>query len=481
MLYRLVHDHGLWMDGNLILNQQKDVMNKELLEIVFDNVYNGIYIVDGKGVTIGVNRTFEEMSGITNSELVGKNLYDLVGENNYFSGSASLLVLEHKRPVTATYSTKTNRKLLVKGRPIFDAQGELRYIINTIWDLTVVQYSQQIDADTARNQMLAEEDIITCSDRMMHVIDLALRVAGTDSTILLTGESGVGKSLLAKMVHRTSDRKTQQMMQINCAAIPETLIESELFGYEGGSFTGADKKGKPGLFEMANGGTVFLDEISELPVHLQSKLLGVIQDQEFFRVGGRKVNKVDVRLIAATNKDLAALVAEGKFREDLYYRLNVVPISIPPLRERREDIPALVQYFTEKYNRKYNSYKKFSETLINRMVAMTWKGNIRELENTVERSIVTSPSDLIIWDQHDTPTLGTDPAGGATLKQMLNTHEQEILRKAYRQHGTTRRVAAALGISQASAARKLKFLRADENIPVPPGPDSIDPKKKTRV
>jgi PAS domain S-box-containing protein len=438
-------------------------MDKRLLEIVFDNVYNGIYIVDGRGVTLGVNKTFEEMSGITNAELVGKSLYDLVGENNYFSGSASLLVIEHKRPVTATYSTKTNRKLLVKGRPIFDAAGEIKYIINTIWDLTVVQYSQQIDADTARNQMLAEEDIITCSDRMSHVIDLALRVANTDSTILLTGESGVGKTLLAKMIHRTSDRKTQQMMQINCAAIPETLIESELFGYEGGSFTGADRKGKPGLFEMADNGTVFLDEVSELPLHLQSKLLGVIQDHEFFRVGGRKTHAVNVRIIAATNKDLATLVADGKFREDLFYRLNVVPIVIPPLRERREDIPALIRYFTDKYNRKYNSYKKFSESLIDRMVGMAWKGNIRELENTVERSIVTSPVDHILWEKLGSATIETAQDSGATLKQRLLKHEQEMLLKAHQQYGTTRRVAAALGISQASAARKLKELRKLED------------------
>jgi PAS domain S-box-containing protein/TyrR family helix-turn-helix protein len=435
-------------------------MDQELLQIVFDNVYNGIYIVDGRGVTIGVNRTFEEMSGISNAELVGRNLRDLVGKNNYFSGSASLLVMEHKRPVTATYSTKTNRKLLVKGRPIFDRDGEIRYIINTIWDLTVVQYSRPIDADTARSQMLVEEDIITCSERMMQVIDLALRVANTDSTILLTGESGVGKSLLAKMVHRAGDRKNRPLMQINCAAIPEALIESELFGYEGGAFTGAERKGKPGLFEMADGGTVFLDEISELPLHLQSKLLGVIQDHEFFPVGGRKLRHVDVRIIAASNKNLSDRVAEGKFREDLYYRLNVVPIHIPPLRERREDIPALVSYFTEKYNRKYNSYKKFSESLLNRMVGMAWKGNIRELENSVERSIVTSAGDHIVWGQDD-PDQELSLPEGTTLKQILRTHEQQILRKAYRLYGTTRRVAAALGISQAGAARKLKMLGKD--------------------
>jgi len=434
-------------------------LDSELFEIVFNNVYNGIYIVDGKGVTIRVNRTFEEMSGISNDEIAGRSLYDLVGEDNYFSGSASLIVLERKAPVTATYSTSTNRKLLVKGRPIFDDAGEIRYIINTIWDLTVVHYNKEIDSDTARDQLLVEEDIITCSDRMMNVIDLALRVAGTSSTILLTGESGVGKSLLAKMVHRTSDRKEKPILQINCAAIPESLIESELFGYEGGSFTGADRKGKPGLFEMADGGTVFLDEVSELPLHIQTKLLGVIQDKEFYKVGGRKVHSVDVRLIAATNRDLGQQVAQGLFREDLYYRLNVVPLQLPPLRERREDIPVLINHFVDKYNRKYNNYKRLSESLIQHLTVQPWPGNIRELENAVERIIVTTPGEYITLDQ---VLPGGDKKGyrdGRSLKEMLAEAEVEILLQAMRRHRTTREVAAALGISQASAARKMKEAR----------------------
>jgi PAS domain S-box-containing protein len=433
-------------------------MDKKLHEIIFDNLYNGIFVVDGKGVTIGVNKTFEEMSGFTNAELVGRSLYDLVGKDNYFSGSASLLVLERKCPVTATYSTSTNRKLLVKGRPIFNAAGDIEYVINTIWDLTVVQYSQQIDADTARNQRLSEDDIVTCSDKMMEIIDLALRVAATDSTILLNGESGVGKSLLARTIHRSSERKTKALMQINCAAIPENLIESELFGYEAGAFTGADHKGKPGLLEMAEDGTVFLDEISELPIHLQSKLLGVIQDKEFYRVGGRKVQHANIRLIAATNKNLAEQVSLGLFREDLFYRLNVVPITIPPLRERREDIPTLIHHFSEKYNRKYNSYKRFSESLINQLVGMTWKGNIRELENLIERCIVTTIGDLITPDKAQIPGVTAALSSGQRLKDILAEREREILLQTQEQYKTSRRVASVLGISQASAARKLKCI-----------------------
>jgi PAS domain S-box-containing protein len=429
-------------------------MDQELLEIVFDNVYNGIYLVDGQGKTLAVNRTFEEMSGIRAEELIGRSLYELVGKDNYFTGSASLLVLERKAPVTATYSTSTGRKLLVKGRPIFDARGEIRYIVNTIWDLTVVQYQQPIDDDTARDHLVAEEDLIACSAAMRQVIDVALRVAPSDSTLLITGETGVGKSLLARLIHRASSRREKPLLQINCAAIPEALLESELFGYEAGAFTGADRKGKPGLFELANGGTVFLDEIAEIPLHTQAKLLGVLQDREYYRIGGRKVTSIDVRLIAATNRDLARLVAEGRFRADLFYRLEVVPLRIPPLRDRREDIPALIDFFLAKHNRRHNTYRVFSRKTRDHLTSLPWPGNIRELENAVERLVVTAGDD-------DTMALDAETAevkASGSLREQLLACERKILLQARSQHGSTRRMAAALGISQASTVRKLQRL-----------------------
>ncbi len=439
-------------------------MDLELHEIVFDNVANGIYLVDGKGVTIRVNKTFEEMSGFTNSELAGRALCDMVGPDNLFSGSASLLVLERKAPATATYSTSTGRKLLVKGRPVFGDDGEIRYIVNTIWDLTVVQYSKKIDADTARNQMLINEDIVTCSQSMSDVIDLALRVAGTDSTILITGESGVGKSLLAKVIHRASERKGKQLLQINCAAIPESLLEAELFGYEPGAFTGADRKGKVGLFEQADGGTIFLDEITEVPLHLQSKLLGVIQDKAFYKIGGRVEQRVDVRIVAATNRDLAAQVALGRFREDLYYRLNVVPVEIPPLRERAEDIPLLIRYFADHYNRRYNSYKRFSDNLVEQMADLPWKGNIRELENVVERLIVTSVGNEITSLEQVSGGISAGENEVKSMSDLMQDYEDTLLIQAVREYGSTRKIAAALGLSQATVARKIKNLRERKQL-----------------
>ncbi|TYO98587.1 PAS domain S-box-containing protein/TyrR family helix-turn-helix protein [Geothermobacter ehrlichii] len=429
-------------------------LDRELLELTFDHVANGIYLVDGRGVTIRVNRAFEEMSGFSNAELVGRNLYDMVGPGKEFSGSASLLALEKRRPVTATYSTSTNRKLLVKGVPVFDDAGRIRYVINTIWDLTVVSYTRRVDADTARASLQDENDLVTCSPAMRQVLDVALRVAPSDSTLLLSGESGVGKSLLARLIHRASERRDKPFVHLNCGAIPETLIESELFGYEPGSFTGADRRGRPGLIAEAEGGTLFLDEISELPLHTQSKLLGVLQERTYFRIGGRSPQKADIRIIAASNRPLDRLVREGRFREDLFYRINVVPLTLPPLRQRREDIPLLAQAFIDRFNRKYGTYRQFSPELMARLEEQDWPGNIRELENLVERLIVTSQENVVTPEQAGLPQKRDIRRGN--LKEQLAAVEADILTEAWRQHRTTRKIARALGVSQATIARKLQ-------------------------
>ena len=229
--------------------------------------------------------------------------------------------------------------------------------------------------------------IIGVSESVRNLIDVVKKVAATDSTVLITGESGTGKSLIAKAIHFLSNRRDKPFVTINCAAIPETLLEAELFGYERGAFTGAHTS-KKGKFELADGGTVFLDEIGDMPLYLQAKILRVIQDKEVEHLGGEKVIKVDVRIIAATNRDLEALVREGKFREDLYYRLNVIPIHVPPLRERKEDIPILVDHFLERFNEKYGKNVRIAPEAMEPLVEYDWPGNIRELENTIERIVV---------------------------------------------------------------------------------------------
>jgi len=427
-----------------------------ILKIILDNIYNGVYLVDHEGRTLWINKAFEEMSGFSLKELEGKTLYELVNNYKYFSGSASILVLENKKPATVTYRTSKGKNFLVKGRPIFDESGNLKYVVNTIWDLTVINYTDVVDKDTLRDYALQEYDIITTSSSMNSVINMAMKVAPTDANILITGESGVGKSLLAGLIHKMSERKNGRFLKINCASIPESLIESELFGYESGAFTGASNKGKKGLVEAAQGGTIFLDEISELSLNVQAKVLTLIQEKEFVKVGGTKSIKSDVRIIAATNKNLYSLVNEGSFREDLYYRLNVIPINIPPLRERADDIPVLTEYFIKKFNEKYNTYKYISESVIEYFKAHTWRGNVRELENTIERLVVTTRSNNITLS--DLNEIFAEDFKGDKLdfEGQINQFEKNILLKAKKKYGTTRNIARNLNLSQTKVVRLLK-------------------------
>ena len=302
----------------------------------------------------------------------------------------------------------------------------------------------------------------------------ALKVARYTSNVMIYGESGVGKEIIARVIHQNSDRKSFPMIKINCAAIPENLLESELFGYEKGSFTGASAKGKMGLWEAAQGGTLFLDEVGELPLSFQAKLLRAIQEKEIVRVGGINPIKVDVRIVAATNRDLAAMVKEGAFREDLYYRLNVYPITVLPLRQRRQDIAPLAEHFVERYNREFQLDKVLSRQALNFLENQPFRGNIRELQNLIQRLMIITDYQVIeirdvlaalSYDKKEpaeqslsgTRTLATSaqPESG-TLKDMLSRHEESILRDCRQKCGSTRKMAKLLGISQPSVVRKLR-------------------------
>jgi TyrR family helix-turn-helix protein len=284
-----------------------------------------------------------------------------------------------------------------------------------------------------------------------------------DSTVLLTGESGVGKGVIAKLLHENGSRRDFPFVKVNCGAIPENLIESELFGYESGAFTGSRKDGKKGLFETANKGTIFLDEISELPHNLQVKLLQVIQEREITRVGGVESIPINVRIISATNQDLMSLVHEGKFREDLYYRLNVVPISIPPLRERPEDIIPMIRIFLNRINIKMKEHKDIDSKTIAILMKYPWPGNVRELQNIIERLVITTKGTVI--QPENLPSFIYEAANGVealgkstskSLSEAMNHAEREILLKAQEQYKTTRAMAKALGISQPTVVRKLR-------------------------
>jgi transcriptional regulator with PAS, ATPase and Fis domain len=292
-------------------------------------------------------------------------------------------------------------------------------------------------------------------------MNLAYRVAETDVTVMLTGETGTGKEIIAKEIHRRSHRCDKPFIKVNCAAIPENLLESELFGYEKGAFTGASKT-KLGMFELANEGTILLDEIGEMHISLQSKLLRVIQGREITRLGGVNTIPIDVRLIASTNRDLSNLIKEGRFREDLYYRLNVIPIKTPPLKERKDDIALFVEYFLGKFNKKYGSSKKIDVNSIELLISCPWPGNIRELENLIERLVVTSNEETIhvgcmmnYLEIRQADMINAAVRSVGNLNERLEMVEKRIIIDACEKYDTTRKIAKHLGISQPTVVRKM--------------------------
>ena len=310
------------------------------------------------------------------------------------------------------------------------------------------------------------EEYVFESPEIKKVLHTAFKVANYNCTVLITGESGVGKEIIATIIHKSSDRNYKPSIKINCGSIPKNLLEAELFGYERGAFTGADKKGKIGFFEIANKGTLFLDEIGELPLDLQVKLLRAIQEKEIYRVGGINPIHVDVRIIAATNKNLYEMVKEGKFREDLYYRLNVFPIEIPPLRDRKADIIPLTKHFINKYNQKFNLNKSIDQNTLEYLMEYSWPGNIRELENLIQRLLISTDNNVIsmvdaaryleLKDISLSQKISLKKIDDRSLQEILNEKEYEILKAAKEKYKTTRQIAKALKMSQTTLIRRLK-------------------------
>ena len=443
------------------------------IEAIIESSYDGIYVTDGDANTIRVNSAYEKITGIKASEVIGKNMNDLVKEG-YFDESVSLKVKEEKKPVTIHQTLKSGKSILVTGNPIFDENGKIKMIVTNVRDMTgLVELQQQLEytkgMTTAYRDILKslqqtsarENDIIMVSEPMLHIQELLDRVCRTNATVLIYGETGVGKDRIAEEIHEKSDRAESGIfVKINCGAIPENLLESELFGYDRGAFTGARKEGKSGLFEVAHKGTLFLDEVESMPMLLQSKLLRVLQNFEITRVGGTKPLKVDVRLICASNQDLKELISKKLFRADLFYRLNVIPIYIPPLRERRDDIPYLVHFFLNRYNKKHGTKKVLSKEAMDHLITYTWPGNVREVANVIERLVVITHGDYIL--PNNLPREIFERTGkdfienGLTLKEQVDKIEISIIRKAIEKYGSARKAAPHLGMDSTSLTRKLK-------------------------
>ena len=448
------------------LRYTKELKND--LNTIIESSFDGIYLSDNSGKILQVNDAFTRITGIEKEEIINRTTEELYNDG-IFKQSIPLADIHKGKPVTISQEVKTGKSILVTSNPIFENNIVTR-IVHNVRDITELNKLrdrlEKVERLSQHYQdqlkiMKSSGKYISKAPKTKALIDLVMRISKVDATVLLLGESGVGKDLIAEILHENSLRKDRVMITINCAAIPENLLESELFGYEPGAFTGAHKKGKIGMFELANGSSLFLDEIGELPLALQSKLLRVLHKRELTRLGGNRPIKVDVRIIAATNRALQEMVTNKLFREDLYYRLNVVRIQIPPLRERKEEIPELVWHFTQIFNKKYGFNKRFDGKVILEFLNSEWPGNIRELENAVERIMVTCPDEVIRnTDYLKAPQTRSpedkqqDFPADFDYRSALEEYDKELIINALSRFRTSRRAAEQLGVSQPTIIRK---------------------------
>jgi PAS domain S-box-containing protein len=451
-------------------------MNRKLAAI-FNASSESLWVCDGTGVVESVNRATEELLGIKTTDVVGKKIDDLVKEG-LMDQSVTGRVLETGKQVTIIQNTlKTKKQLLVTGSPVFDDDGKISMVIVNERDLTRLNQLQEelqlVRKETSRfkeelkelhNKEVASQELIAHSREMRDILMICRKLANMSiSNILILGESGTGKSLLAKYIHSCNTHLKGPFVKINCAALPDSLLEAELFGYEKGAFTGASDQGKIGLFEMAQNGTLFLDEIGELPIALQAKLLHCLEEKEIMHLGGLKPIKINCTVIAATNVDLVSRVQKGTFRKDLYFRLSSFPITIPPLRKRPEDILELSLFYLDKYNKKYDSTRRLTTEELQEIQKYSFPGNVRELKNILKKMIVLSDTNIIssMGDMPRRHSQASDdleslvPFEGNSLKQTLAAFEKSILLSALANHSTTRALANYLDISQSQVVRKL--------------------------
>ena len=471
----------------------KELLDSRTLLQILDISFDELFVADNKGTIIYVNEACQRHYGVSASELIGKSCSQLAKQGLWYPPVSPLAIAEKKR-VTVLQETSIGKKLLVTATPVFNDSGEVVMIVENARDITELELMRQnldkmadvakkykTEAEEFRKRELDIGDFIVHSSKMELVLETAQRVAAVDSNVLILGESGSGKSLIAKYIHKISSRSGFPFISINCAAIPEQLFESELFGYSPGAFTGANKTGKLGLIELADGGTLFLDEIAEIPLRLQVKLLDVIEERQFIRVGGKMAKTLDIRILAATNRELEKHVKNGSFREDLYYRLNVMEIVIPPLRERTAEIIHLANYYLSKYDHKYGVNHQFSRDALDILFAYPWPGNVRELAHVIERLVVTVSKPLL--DACDMPHImlssldvGCElPISKLTqLDKALEFVEKDFVIKAYNKLKSSYKVANALGISQSKAYRLLRKYNCElgEDDPVEHEPEA---------
>jgi PAS domain S-box-containing protein len=461
------------------------------LATIFHTSHDGLWIVDRNGYVVNLNEAAERLNGVRAADLIGKHVHELV-TSGVIDTSVTEAVLRTRRQASMIQEARrSGKKILVTGTPSFDARGEIAFVVINDRDVTELSaLATQLEEAKRINARFQEElealkaldsagkEIVAESAEMRNTLAVALRLARRGvSSILILGESGTGKGLLASFIHRQSNRRGKPFVQLNCAALPENLLEAELFGYEKGAFTGARDEGKAGLIELAQGGTLFLDEIGDMPFSIQAKLLKYLDDHEIRRLGGTRAKVVPCAVVAATNLDLAEQVQQKRFRHDLFYRLNTFTLKLVPLRERPVDILPLAHYFLRKYNELYGTQKRLSAAAAHRLVRHPLPGNVRELESLIKNAVVLSEGEVLDASlagpfpsegfeaagapgaSPPAPAVDGPPSGvpgGRDLARELDEVERRLLREAARVCASTREVAAYLHTSQATAVRKLR-------------------------
>lgn len=457
---------NIMYDFNKVLN---------LLLYILDHSFDGYLLSDGKGRVVYGNKAVEKISGIPLNQIIGKTSKDMLKEGIIFTNSIKIL---GKNPLSIIQKVKTGVEVFITSIPVYDHEGKVVFYIANYREMRelnklkkIVDENSQYKLPEAfltelkelRNRLLETDDIIVRSHKMKRMLEIVIKVSHVDVNVLLTGESGVGKEIFTKLIHKYSGRKDGPFVQINCGAIPENLLESELFGFEKGAFSGAQNR-KIGLLEVANKGTILLDEIGDLPLNLQVKLLRAIENQEIYRLGGVKPIKLDVRIISATHKDLQTMVATGTFRKDLFYRLHVVNISIPSLRDRKDDIVPLANHFLKIFNKKYGTNKIFASEVCNSLENYSWPGNVRELQNTIENLVIFNEDRVInnkclpnnIFQHESEYHYEVAGKGLMGLKESVEDLEKEIIIQSLKEHKTIRKSANALKVNHSTIVRKIK-------------------------
>ncbi|SDJ06488.1 sigma-54 interaction domain-containing protein [Alteribacillus bidgolensis] len=459
------------------------LFNNPTLLAALDQLPAAIFVADSQGHVIWNNKRSEEGIGIPREKIKGKHVTELE-KSNILNPSLTRLVLEKRSPVTRVQELNANVKRVTVSGPIYNEDGEIDIVISVSHSLDEIdQNGDRMDelkellqtymcqlqqVYSLESKSVAERTITGNSKAVEHLKYSIQRVSDLSSTVLLTGETGVGKSFVAQVIHQLSNRSSGPYLSLNCGTIPESLLESELFGYVKGAFTGASQAGKSGLVETAEGGTLFLDEIGELPYTMQVKLLELLEDKTFMPIGGTKKKAADIRIIAATNQPLEKMVEEKHFRSDLYYRLNVFGINIPPLRERKEDVSTLAYIFLHQYNKEYGKFISLSSEAVDLLTQYKWPGNIRELENVIERTVVFSPEEVVRpkhlpgFIQKETllpENMIFQKNSDETLYDFLERVEKDIIFLTAEQHPNTREIAKNLGMTQPTLIRRMKKYR----------------------